>query len=213
MYSFNSLIEYLKKNKFNINLIIIISIFFYGLYYFVSIRSYDKETFLGMDRYKNCPNLLVKKGDKYFMYNTQKSQVPGVNPIQFNNLEEYKEFTQWLSSSGIKCPILYAEQTYDTQGERTYKFQSDPIQPMNGLPPVPITKLYDAGHNKGSMPGFDPENQYIGINTPLDKMFHDKEYNNLSDNPLDINYGGEKYAEEQVRKGIYSGDEVSIYVE
>jgi len=213
MDSFNSIIEYLTKNKTHINFMIIGILFMYGFYYFLSMYKENKEPFLGMNGRKNCPNLLIKKGDKYFMYNTQKTQVPGVNPIQFNNLEEYVEFTQWLSSSGIKCPILYAEQTYDTQGERTYKFKSDPKQPMNGLPPVPTTKLFDAGHNKGSMPGFDPHNQYIGDKTPLDEMFHDEENNKLSDNPMDNNFGGKEYAEDQVNSGAYADNQVSIYVD
>jgi hypothetical protein len=147
------------------------------------------------------------------MYNTKKTQVPGINPVPFNNLEEYKEFVQWLSSSGIKCPILYAEQTFDTQGNRTYKFKPDTDNKTDGLPPVTITKLFDAGHNKGSMPGFDPHNQYIGDVTPLDKMFNEKERTqNLSDNPMDNNFGGASYARNVVKSGVYADNNVSVYV-
>ena len=30
----------------------------------------------------------------------------------------------------------------------------------------------DAPYNSGSFPGFDPDNQYIGENTPLDKLYY-----------------------------------------
>ncbi len=63
------------------------------------------------------------------------------------------------------------------------------------------------------MPGFDPHNQYIGDKTPLDEMFHDEENNKLSDNPMDNNFGGKEYAEDQVNSGAYADNQVSIYVD
>jgi len=191
----------------NTKIYLIIIIFIFGLWYYINTKNIYIET---LTNKTNCPNLLIKKDDKYFMYNTTKENVPGVNPIQFNNLEEYNQFSKWLSASGIKCPILYAEQTYDTQGQRTYKMLPDPNKNMNGLTPVPTTKLYDAGHDKGSMPGFDPLNQYIGDNTPLDQMFHQQEKYKTSDNPMDINFGGAQYAGDIVSSGVYKDDSVKI---
>jgi len=54
-----------------------------------------------------CPNLLIQKGPKYYLYNSNVAQVPGVNPIEFNNLEEYTEFLEWQRAFGIRCPVLY----------------------------------------------------------------------------------------------------------
>jgi hypothetical protein len=161
----------------------------------------------------NCPNLLMKKDDAYYLYNTTKASVPGVNPIRFEHLEEYTEFVAWLRSQGIRCPILYLQQTYDTQGQRTYRMLPDPDEPNIGMPaplnqtntPTP-TKLIDAGHNKGSMPGFDPMNQYIGDYTPLDKMFHAGPA--TRDNPFNIDFAGARQAELDVESGIYAGDTV-----
>ena len=62
------------------------------------------------------------------------------------------------------------------------------------------------------MPGFDPMNQYIGLNTPLDKMFHDAEVfgpQGKSANAMDANYGGANFAREVVRSGAYAGDTAS----
>lgn len=194
----------------NMKLYIIVCVFLFGLYYFLISRK-DKftEGFMGMG--SNCPNLLLKKDSKFYLYNTLKEYVPGVNPIEFNNLEEYSQFSSWLNASGINCPILYAQQTYDTQGNQTYKFTSSPDNEHAGLPPVSITKLYDAGHNQGSMPGFDPMNQYIGDETPLDKMFHQQQQYKKSDNPMDANFGGARYAQGVVDTGVYSGDNVYFY--
>jgi hypothetical protein len=188
-----------------------------------------------------CPNLLIKKDDAYYLYNSKKANVPGVNPIRFNNLEEYTEFISWLKGQGIRCPVLQLQQTYDTQGERTYRITQvpDPENPndlitaaipeqvsaddllhvrqldgvmlgSDGQIQAPLTKLYDAGHDKGSMPGYDPQGQYIGLNTPLDQMFHMEERTQvLSDNPMDVNFGGAQYAIDVVASGAYKEDEVT----
>lgn len=155
----------------------------------------------------NCPNLLIQKGQKFFMYNTNKIEVPGVNPIQFSSLEEYTQFHSWLRNQGINCPILYVSQIYDSQGNLSYRILPDPIETNAGLP---ITKLYDAGHDKGSMPGFDPMNQYIGENTPLDEMFHKEERLTCSDNPMDDNWCGAEYSRAVVDSGAYTQDEVNM---
>ena len=114
----------------------------------------------------------------------------------------------WMRSSGIRCPVLYLQQTNDTQGESTYRMLPDPDEPNAGLPPAQpakVTKLFDAGHNKGSTPGFDPMNQYIGDYTPLDQVFNQKELLTKSDNPMDTNWAGIGYSQKQIKDGIYAG--------
>ena len=154
----------------------------------------------------NCPNLLLKQDDAYYLYNTKKTYVPGVNPVRFESLEEYTQFMEWMRGSGIRCPVLYLQQTNDTQGQSTYKMLPSPHEPNAGLPPAQpqrITKLMDAGYNKGGIPGYDPMNQYIGENTPLDQMFHEKESSRFSDKAMDTNWGGVQYSRAQVDSGKY----------
>ena len=117
---------------------------------------------------------------------------------------------QWLRGDGIRCPVLYLQQTYDTQGQRTYRMLPDVVDQNAGLPPsIPhVTKLYDAGHNKGSYPGFDPENQYIGDYTPLDQMFHSDAA--ISDSPMDTNWGGPEWTRKSVKEGKYAEDSVFV---
>ena len=83
----------------------------------------------------NCPNLLIKKGDKFYLQNTKKVVVPGVNPIVFNNLNEYEEFIKWQRAHNIKCPILFVEYAYNTQNHPVYFIQPNP--PFSTTDPMP----------------------------------------------------------------------------
>ena len=149
---------------------IILVIFLLGLYFtckYTKSNIYESfENNLNLPEVKNkptksirelsCPNLLLQKGAKLMLYNTNKIKVPGVNPIVFKDLEEYKEFIAWQKSQGIKCPILFLQQTYNAEGELDYRLRADPLE-LNGgalpmllntdpqmLPPIPITPLIDA---------------------------------------------------------------------
>ena len=201
----------------NYKLVIIALIYIGGLYFIIKnttkqcIEGFEESNKSDVSRSvaSNCPNLLIKKDTSYYLYNTTKTYVPGVNPIRFESLNEYTQFMDWMRGSGIHCPVLYLQQTNDTQGQRTYKILPDPDEPNAGLQPnypQKVSKLVDAGHNKGSMPGFDPMNQYIGENTPLDQIFHEKQSQSVSDNPIDTNWGGAQYSQQQVDSGIYAGD-------
>ena len=224
-------------DKINIKLIIIGCIFLMGLYYFCNpnlIENFNASS-SGL-----CPNILYEKNNKIHLYNSKKAKVPGVNPIVFNNLEEYTEYVQWLRSRGIKCPILYLQKSYDTQDNLVYKIRPSPTELQGGLseqtiylnnlqdniqnesPDKDVEYLYpqeesslldastdDKPYNENSYPGFDPENQYIGLNTPLDKKFHSK--SSISANPMDSNWGGVQYTQKKVDAGDYKSDEVFEY--
>jgi hypothetical protein len=200
-------------------LIIILIIFALGLYFVMSYPTY--EAFENPSQRYRCPNVLFQRGSDYFLYNSKVAKVPGVNPLQFKNLEEYVEFTQWQRRQGIKCPVLYVQEAYDTQGNTVYKARPSPTDMHGGLPdlvlnqdnsaPMPapndVSKLLDAGqddrpYNINSYPGFDQKNQYIGLDTPLDKMFNDK--SKVSPNPMDTNWGGDEFTESLIDAGYYS---------
>jgi hypothetical protein len=169
----------------------------------------------------SCPNILIQKGSAFYLYNSKRAKVPGVNPIHFNTLEDYVEFIKWQRSQGIRCPVLYLQQTYDTQGNEKYMVRTD--SELNTVPPEfrgaptlpPETLLLDATrtdppYNQDHYPSFDPMNQYIGLNTPLDKMFNES-YNGVSPNPMDTNWGGDNYTQDLIDKGFYKNREVNIY--
>ena len=186
---------------------IILTVFLLGLYFVCTHKSSNIfEGFSGLD---DCPNLLIKKDKRYHLVNTSKARIPGVNPITFDNLEDYSEFLQWQRRMGINCPVLYFQQTYDTQGKASYRHLPNAEQPEIGLP-TQVTKLIDAGHsqppfNYGLYPGFDPMNQYIGDITPLDKMYPSKA------NPMNPKWKGVQYSEKVVESGAYAGDAITDF--
>jgi len=218
-----------------IKLIIIIIIFLLGLYFVTKYPTY--ESFVNEikdNKSYRCPNMLFQRGTDYFLYNSKIAKVPGVNPLQFKSLDEYVEFTQWQRRQGIKCPILYVQEAYDTQGNTVYKARPSPTDMHGGLPDLPLNmhaannknnimpaandeaKLLDAGqddkpYNINSYPAADHNNQYIGLDTPLDKMFNESK-NGISPNPMDTNWGGAKYTDALIDSGYYKDNEVSLYV-
>lgn len=218
--------------KLNLKLIIIIIIFILGLYFCGTYTSND--VIEGFDN-KNCPNILIQKGNEIYLHNSKLAKIPGINPVKFNNLEEYTEFLDWQRSQNINCPVLFLQHSYDAQGKSVYKFRPDINDPQGGLPPVltygtdsqalplsaqsqPITKLIDASrddkpYNQNSYPGYDPLNLYNGLYTPLDKMFHEQERTSVySTNPMDFNWGGVEYTQQAIDEGKYEGDQVKIQV-
>lgn len=209
-----------------LKIIFILFIFFVGLYLYILYSKNPKiiEQLSTMNGELRCPNILIQKGSQYFLYNSNIVQVPGVNPIQFNNLEEYNEFLEWQRGAGIRCPVLYVQNTYDAQGNRVYKVRPSVNELQGGLPPTPPVSLplkftplvdatrSDAPYNQNSYPAFDQSSYYVGSITPLDQI-KNSDYNMLySDNPMDPNWGGAEYTQALTDAGYYKANEVSIYV-
>lgn len=169
-----------------------------------------------------CPNILMKKDNLIYLFNTNLAKVPGVNPIIFNNLEEYTEFVNWQSSQNINCPVLFLNKTYDTQNNTIYKVQPNPfmqpevtlqqndlIRPGNKfITPLVNAALDNPPYNQNEYASFDPQNQYIGDITPLDKMFYSKDLK--SPNPMDPNWGGHAFTQSKLDKGKFTKDEILV---
>ena len=178
---------------------IIILVFFVGLLFCLHFKSKDvwatQEGFKGAD--KQCPNVLMQRGPILLLFNYKKALIPGVNPIRFENLEEYVQFTKWQRRLGVRCPVLYFQQTYDAQNNLGWRSLNSPLLPtagtMTGLPAPQVPKnppqspLLDANrldppYNLEDYPGYDPDNQYIGLNTPLDKLYNQPNIRNAMQN-------------------------------
>jgi hypothetical protein len=114
-----------------------IIVFLIGLFFYAKFGDPKYSEGLTNNSTKNyrCPNMLIQKGSKFYLYNSKLVQVPGVNPVEFNNLEDYTEFLDWQRSQGIRCPVLYLQQTYDAQGNAVYKVRPSVSEPQAGLPP------------------------------------------------------------------------------
>ena len=209
-------------------------VFLIGLYFYTTYGD-AKEAFTGSVE-SRCPNMLIQKDTRFYLYNSKLAKIPGVNPIEFENLEDYTEFLDWQRSQGIRCPVLYMQQSYDAQGNRVYKIRPSVSEPQGGLPPSIATSsgdiisedstipaypnqqlLVDATrndppYNKKSMPAYDPSSYYVGTTTPLDQMNQQSENMLYSADPMDPNWGGPDFTQSLVEQGFYKENEVQIAV-
>ena len=222
--------------------LLLILVFLIGLYFYAKCADPNyAESFTNESNKPRCPNMLIQKGSRFYLYNSKLAQVPGVNPIEFDNLEDYTEFLDWQRSQGIRCPVLYLQETYDAQGNRVYKARPSISEPQAGLPPsiasssgqmimestlgTPDSLAYpnptllvdatrnDPPYNEGSYPAHDQTDYYIGRTTPLDIMDVKQQQSQLSPNPMDPNWGGSSYTQDLVNKGYYKENEVKIAIE
>ena len=189
-------------------LLLVITGFILGI---IFCTSNTTESFYeGFGNKDNCYNLLIKKGSKLHLLNTKKAKIPGVNPIIFDNLEEYAEFVEWQQHMNIKCPALYLEETYNTQNKKGLRMLDDPINPKAGLSSnisreAPSQLLRDANRddppfNENQYAGIDPMDQYVGVQTPLDKVTSNAfEHSSAMDNK----WKGPTISREIVKKGHF----------
>ena len=182
------------------NTYLISFVFIIGVFFIVKSVQYERKCFFeGMENKSDtskqtsksssennsknfsdkCPNVLVNEGDKIYLYNDQKAKIPGVNPIVFNNLEEYVEYIEFARSQGVQCPLLYLRKMNNTQGDDVYAIRSSPFTSNSAPQQQSVTEMTrgknhlidasrdDPPYNQNSFPGFDGENQRIGKLTPL----------------------------------------------
>jgi len=188
--------------QFNIKIYFILLLFVLGFIFCLTNR---KEELIENFDTAQCQDILLQKGNKFHLLNTKKARVPGVNPVVFNNLEEYAEYVKWQDSMGIKCPVLYFQEKYDAQNNRGFQMEPDPLLPNAGTQKITISDIVDKKklrnshsdnppYNQNQYSGFDYLNQDIGTYTSLDAKFHAKE--EKSWNPRDSNWGGQQMTNE-----------------
>ena len=194
---------------FDLKEMVIIILFLIGLIFCLNYKSSDLVEGFGV---RTCPNLLVKKGKQIHLINTKGPPVPGVNPIKFNNLEEYAEYAEWSRKAKLNCPVLYYEQTYDTQNNRGFRMLNGPFEPKAGLPSniggqqrqqLLDSNRDDPPYNQNNYAGFDAEDQYIGVETPLDSV--QVRGANGSANPMDPKWCGHKCTQKAIDRGDFDG--------
>ena len=140
---------------------LLILIFLIGLYFYAKTADpkYSEGLTNNTTSETRCPNLLIQKGSKIYLYNSKIAQVPGVNPVEFDNLEDYTEFLDWQRSQGIRCPVLYLQETYDAQGNKVYKSRPSITEPQGGLPPSSASPI---GIASQTQPLFEPALEPVG---------------------------------------------------
>jgi hypothetical protein len=250
--------------------IFLIIVFFTGLYIYLNIDLKDKifgvenmddnsvsdKTKID-DNKPKCPDLLLKKGNVLFLYNTKDPLMNGINPVAFQNLDEYINYLETQRKNGIKCPVLFLQQETNTQGEDVYRVRPSPfnMQPgltgQSGLPnkldrqgqPENIDYkrqidpkytadllMHESGNvnkgepievldanrdnipfNAGNHAGFDPHNLHEGVYTNVDQIHNSTKLLNagVSPNPMDTNWGGVSFTQNEVDVGKYEENNVA----
>ena len=187
--------------------ILIIVAFLSGLYFCIKYSSPKSLEGLTNMSQPRCPNILVQKGLKYYLHNSKIAKVPGVNPIEFANLEEYVEFLDWQRSQGIRCPVLYLQHTYDAQGDAVYKVRPGVTEMQGGLPPTSTTAKNASNQlPMSSLQNPNPTLLVADMNQDQENLLH-------SPDPMSDNWGGADYTQKLVDTGYYKGNEVSILVQ
>lgn len=212
-------------------------IFIFGLIYYINFKHLHKN----MENMENkqinikkrCPNMLIEKDGEIYLYNSKLASVPGVNPIKFDNLEDYSEFYEWQKSQNIDCPVLYLQYTTDTQNNELIQVKPSIFENSGGLPINKTKNLKNLENddyyeknkmlnatlnsnpnsnikfNDGMYSSYDQYNQNVGLDTPLDKIFSEK--NKISANPMDTHWGGKQYTKSRVNAGDFKGREIFKY--
>lgn len=177
-------------------LLFIIVFLVIGLFYCMNLGSLNKPSSIeGLNfmeseiQRRMCGNLLVKEGNKIKLYNSNTSVVPGVNPIVFNNLEEYSEFFEWLKSQNIQCPALLLQESYNTQGNKTY-LPSGNMDFLGAVSDDLIQLPYEGSGQSAVDTGITNENK-----SPF---------------ATDVNWGGPGYSKQLLDEGAFDGDKVFV---
>jgi hypothetical protein len=192
---------------------------YFAMYYTKPIESMENNDSENNDSDdKDCPDLLIQKGNVLMLYNTKQPIVDGTNPIPFFNLDEYINYLEIQRKKGNTCPILFLQQENNAQGEDIYRMRPSPFDLQGGLPTqVPegpnVVQIVDANranppYNAGNYPGFEPQDQYMGVYTNLDKIHDSTKQNKISDNPMDPNWAGVTYTQQMVDSGKYEENNV-----
>jgi hypothetical protein len=207
--------------------IFLLVVFLSGMYFYAKYSNPEILETLQNNTKPRCPNLLIQFGSKFYLYNSNVKKVPGVNPIEFNNLEDYTDFLKWQKTVGIKCPVLYVQNTYDAQGNRVYKIRPSVTEPQGGLPPsvsnnsntnpvsntntTTIMKTMPDIMKTDDKPKFDDIKKFNNIQYPDDLAPKVPTFTTHDDDPMNHNWGGKQHTEKSVSEGKYADREVFFY--
>lgn len=228
----------MSRIKINLSLffqIFLVLVFLLGMYLFATgklevLKMYENMDVSGnpVEQQGSCPDLLIRKDGELFLYKTQEPLVEGVNPIIFRNLDEY---IMYYNQQNGNCPVLFLQQENDPQGKNVYRVRSSPFDLQGGLPPIsslatpppvvvdknkpiPYVDSHDDNppYNQGQYAGYDPQGQFVGKYTTLDKI-HDSTqqiFPGGSPNAMDPNWGGVLFTENILNTGFYDENNVRI---
>ena len=120
---------------------------------------------------KDCPNLLINRGDAIVLYNTNATHAKdqgttaGTHIVAvFKDLDEYANYVKQQRSAGKYCPVLYLRQETNTQGKDVYKMYTPPTSVPHGNNPAVSSSHQPPFYVEGGLPAFptEPVHQRVG---------------------------------------------------
>jgi hypothetical protein len=201
-----------------IYLIFVIVFIILGIYFMINFNNENENNILegyinSTNKGFKCPDVLVQKGNRFFLYNSKLAKVPGVNPIEFENLEDYTEFIEWQRSQGIRCPVLFLHFSYNAQGDPTYKIRPSPTNLQGGLPSNPSTYIYSSSNNIFKDTPIMSDEIISSEETLNSSSLEEERDSSLlySPNAMDSNWGGIEYTDNLIKDGAFDGDMIIKY--
>ena len=155
---------------------------------------------------KVCGTALIKRGCKLLLFVNPHDT--NEIPIEFENLDDYITYLDEQKEKGINCPVLYLQQENNAQGEDVFRIRPSPFNQAGGMHPIDVVPIKDASrsnypYNSNQYPGFDPYGFQIGVYNELDEIHDSTALEQISDNPMDSNWGGAEYTRNKVESGKY----------
>jgi len=169
-----------------------------------------------------CPSTLFRRDGKYVLVVqpglVAKGEKEGDKKEEKDKKEEgeeekkdheivfatFDDYVKYRDAHLPTCPVLFVQQEYDTQGNEVERIRESPIDQDGGS----VTEIADASrdqapYNQNLYAGVDPTMQYLGVYTTLDQVHDSTRKQEISDNPMDPNWGGVLYTQAQIDQGKY----------
>ena len=213
----------------NYKLLIILVIFVLGIYYYAN--SYQVLENMENKESECPNMLIEKDGEIYLFnskkplkdnenpikFNNLEDYAKFVKLQKDNNIEcaalvlQYTTDTQNNDLIQIKSSIFESDggvspMTKDVDADTdtdTEKKKKNEYYERNKILDATLdsTPNSDIKFNTNMYSGFDSHNQSVGLDTPLDKLYHEK--SKSSANPMDPHWGGKKFTKTKVESGEY----------
>jgi hypothetical protein len=189
--------------------------------FFDNLDQYIAYVKLQRDVYKqSCPVLFLQQEsnaqgeDVYRMRRPQNNDIT-VDPLLLGSATDYFQNTSNVSPQFTPPSGPTAFNMPPRNHSIHLALSGSPMQPDAAGAKQPTIEYVDASrhnkpYNQGTY-GFDPSSQYTGRYTVLDQIHDSTKMQNpqgLSDNAMDLNWGGASFTSSQIQAGKYAGNEV-----
>lgn len=169
-----------------------------------------------------CPTLLIKRGNKYMLFNKNMPEEVGQNPLFFDDLDQYKDYVETQRKLyNQQCPVLFLQEENNAQGETVYKMRNS--QENGNVDPLLLGSVQDYFMNKTNVtPKFGPPVGPQAFNQPPTNNgislgnygvpINQLEQTSISHHPPLVEYEDANRDNKPFNQGYYGFDPTSQYV-